>query len=278
MEQLQGKVVAITGAASGIGRELAKLLARKGSDLALSDVNEEGLAETVKMADRPGITITAQVLDVADRDAMEAWAKQVVADHGRVNVIVNNAGVAVGATVESMSYEDFDWLTDINYLGVVNGTKAFLPLLKESGEGHVVNISSVFGLIGIPTQSAYNGAKFAVRGFTEALRLELDVERCGVSASCVHPGGIKTNIARNARLDVSVTDLAGERDVAMGFDQVARTSPEKAAAVIVRGIERDQRRVLIGPDAYLFALLGKLPPSWYQGLIAAGARLRAQRG
>ncbi len=208
--ELEERVAAVTGAASGIGRELAVLLAKKGADLAISDVDEVGLAETVDLAKKAGakVTITSQRLDVADREAVHAWADQVVADHGKANLIVNNAGVALGATVDGMSYEDFDWLMGINFQGVVSGTKAFLPHMKAAGEGHVVNISSVFGLMGIPSQSAYNAAKFAVRGFTEALRVELDIEDCGVSATTVHPGGIKTNIARNARMDDSLTDSA----------------------------------------------------------------------
>ena len=272
--ELHGRVAAVTGAASGIGRELAVLLAKKRVDLALSDVDEVGLADTVDRAKKAGsgITITSQRLDVADRDAVHAWADQVVADHGKVNLIVNNAGVALGATVDGMSYDDFDWLMGINFQGVVSGTKAFLPHLKAAGEGHVVNISSVFGLMGIPSQSAYNAAKFAVRGFTEALRVELDIEGCGVSASTVHPGGIKTNIAKNARMDDSISDIGQSTDEAIGeFEKLFITSPKRAAKVIVRGVEKDRRRILIGPDAWAISLISKLPPAVYQGLLARGA-------
>lgn len=272
--ELQGRVAAVTGAASGIGRELAVLLAKKGADLAISDVDEVGLAQTVDLAKkaRGTTTITSQRLDVADRDAVHAWADQVVADHGRVNLIVNNAGVALGATVDGMSYEDFDWLMGINFDGVVSGTKAFLPHLKAAGEGHVVNISSVFGLMGIPSQSAYNAAKFAVRGFTEALRVELDIEDCGVSATTVHPGGIKTSIAKNARMDDSISDIGQDSTQAIAeFEKLFITSPKRAAKVIVRGIEKDKRRLLIGPDAWGFSLISKLPPGLYQGVIARGA-------
>lgn len=273
--QVEGRVVAVTGAASGIGRELARRLVAKGADVALSDVDETGLEETARLAARPGARVTAQPLDVADRDAIEAWAGKVEADHGRVNGIVNNAGVGLAATVEGMSYEDFDWLTGINLLGVVNGTKAFLPRLKHAGQGHVVNISSVFGLIGIPSQSAYNAAKFAVRGFTEALRVELDIEGCGVSATTVHPGGIKTNIARNARIDPSVKDLGQDpSDAGASMEGLFITSPARAAKVIVRAVEQDKRRVLIGPDARAISLLSKLPPSMYQGIMARVARRR----
>ena len=273
--ELQGRVAAVTGAASGIGRELARLLAKKGAHLALSDVDEVGLADTADLAKQPGIDVTSQRLDVADREAVEAWADRVVADHGRANLIVNNAGVALGATVEGMSWDDFDWLTGINFHGVVNGTKAFLPHLRAAGEGHVVNISSVFGMMGIPSQSAYNAAKFAVRGFTEALRVELDIEDCGVSASTVHPGGIKTAIARNARMDPSIEALGGDvADAGSEMEKLFMTTPARAAKVIVKGIERDKRRVLIGPDAYLFSLISKLPPGAYQPMIARGARRR----
>ncbi len=272
--ELQGRVAAVTGAASGIGRELAVLLAPKGADLAISDVDEVGLAETVDLAKKAGgaTTITSQRLDVADRDAVHAWAEQVVADHGTVNLVVNNAGVALGATVDGMSYEDFDWLMGINFDGVVSGTKAFLPHLKTAGEGHVVNISSVFGLMGIPSQSAYNAAKFAVRGFTEALRVELDIEDCGVSATTVHPGGIKTSIAKNARMDDSISDIGQDSTKAIAeFEKLFITSPKRAAKAIVRAVEKDKRRLLIGPDAWAFSLISKLPPGMYQGIIARGA-------
>src|SRR5947209_4569245 len=207
MKDFQGRVAAITGAGSGIGRALARNLAGRGTHLALSDVDEVGLAETVALCEGHGVKVTSQRVDVADRAAMFAWADQVVADHGKVNLIFNNAGVALGATIEAMSYEDFSWLMSINFWGVVHGTKAFLPHLKAAGEGHIVNMSSVFGLISVPSQSAYNAAKFGVRGFTDALPMELEVDRCGVSSTTVHPGGIKTNIAKNARMDPSVVAL-----------------------------------------------------------------------
>src|SRR4029079_17978802 len=197
MKSFEGRVAAITGAGSGIGRALAQELARRGAHLALCDIDEVGLAETVALCEGSGVKVTSQRVDVANRDAMYAWADQVVAHHGKVNLIFNNAGVALGATIEAMSFDDFEWLMGINFWGVVHGTKAFLPHLKAAGEGHIVNLSSVFGLISVPTQSAYNAAKFGVRGFTDALRIELDIERCGVSATTVHPGGVKTNIARN---------------------------------------------------------------------------------
>src|SRR3954464_7706880 len=236
METFSGRVAAITGAGSGIGRALAHELARRGAHLALSDVDEVGLAETVSGCEGFGVKVTSQRVDVADRGAVYACADQVVADHGKVNLIFNNAGVALGATIEAMSYEDFEWLMSINFWGVVHGTKAFLPHLKAAGEGHLVNLSSVFGLISIPSQSAYNAAKFGVRGFTDALRMELEIEKCGVSATTVHPGGVKTNIARNARMDPSVALTAGDPDAADEFEKIAHTSPEKAARQILTGV------------------------------------------
>jgi short-subunit dehydrogenase len=273
MKDFNGKVVAITGAGSGIGRALANNLSQKGAHLALSDINEEGLAETVGQCEGRGIKVTSQRLDVAQREAMYAWSDQVVADHGKVNVIVNNAGVALGATIEAMSYEDFEWLMGINFWGVVYGTKAFLPHLKESGEGHIVNLSSVFGLISVPSQSAYNAAKFAVRGFTDALRMELEIEGAPVSATTIHPGGIKTNIAKNARMDPSVTEIAGDPEKAIkDFERAFITSPEKAARQIIAAVQHDRRRALIGPDAKVIDLISRLPGGLYQNVLSKGAR------
>ncbi|MCB1249260.1 MAG: SDR family NAD(P)-dependent oxidoreductase [Acidimicrobiales bacterium] len=274
MEDFTGRVVAITGAASGIGRALAVDFARQGAHVALSDVDTDGLADTVNRCEGRGVKVSSQRLDVADRDAVFAWADQVVADHGAANVIVNNAGVALGATVESMSIEDLTWLVDIDFWGVVHGTQAFLPHLKAASEGHVVNVSSVFGLISIPTQSAYNAAKFAVRGFTDALRMELEIERCGVSATTIHPGGIKTNIARSARIDDSVNRVApGPGNPVEGFEKMLRTTPEKAARQIIEAVRKDKRRALIGPDAKVFDALSRLPAGVYQSIIVRGARL-----
>ncbi len=215
MKEFRGRVAAITGAGSGIGRALAAALVRRGAHLALSDIDDTGLAETVAACEGFGVSVTSRHVDVADRAAVYSWADQVVADHGRVNLVINNAGVALGATIESMSYDDFEWLMDINFWGVVYGSKAFLPHLKQSGEGHIVNLSSVFGLISVPSQSAYNAAKFAVRGFSDTLRMELEIEHANVSVTTVHPGGIKTNIARNARMDASVRDLTGDPEKAV---------------------------------------------------------------
>jgi butyryl-CoA dehydrogenase len=273
MENFDGKVAAITGAGSGIGRALAVELAKRGASLALSDVDEVGLAETVSLCEGYGVKVSSLVLDVSDRDAMFEWADQVADEHGKVNLIFNNAGVALGAVVESMSIEDFEWLMSINFWGVVHGTQAFLPHLKASGDGHVINISSVFGLVSIPTQSAYNAAKFAVRGFTDALRIELEIDDCGVSATTIHPGGIKTNIARSARIDEATAALSPEiDDTGDMFEKIAMTKPSKAAKQILAAVEKNKRRALIGPDAKVFDLVSRLPAGFYQRLLINGAK------
>ncbi len=273
MKNFKDKVAAITGAGSGMGRELAVELAARGCHLALSDVNEKGLAETVKLVDGSGVKVTHQRVDVADKAAVFAWADAVAKEHGKVNLIFNNAGVALGASVEGMRYEDLEWLLNINFWGVVHGTKAFLPLLKASGEGHIINTSSVFGLVGIPSQSAYNAAKFAVRGFTESLRMELDMEGCGVSATSVHPGGIKTNIAKAARMDPSIAALGLDKEQASAkFEKNFITTANRAAQIIIRAVEKNQRRVLVGPDAHVIDWMVRLMPSGYQTLVKLFSR------
>jgi NAD(P)-dependent dehydrogenase (short-subunit alcohol dehydrogenase family) len=269
MKSFNGKVAAITGAGSGMGRQLALELARQGCAVALSDVNEAGLAQTAEAARALGVKVTSTRVDVAKREAVFAWAEEVVRDHGKVNLIFNNAGVGLGATVEGMSYADFEWLMNINFWGVVHGTKAFLPHLKKAGEGHIINTSSVFGLAGIPTQSAYNAAKFAVRGFTESLRQELDIMNCGVSATSVHPGGIKTDIARASRTDPSVETLMGisPQEGKDKFEKMFITPADKAARIILAAVQNNQRRVLVGPDAWWLDLIVRLLPSAYQRLI-----------
>ena len=279
MKSFDSKVAAITGAGSGIGRALALELGRRSCHLALSDVNEGGLAETVAQVRALGVRVTSKKVDVANRDAVYAWADEVARDHGKVNLIFNNAGVAVGSTVEKMSYEDFEWLMNINFWGVVYGTKAFLPHLKATGEGHIINISSVFGLAGIPTQSAYNSAKFAVRGFTESLRQELDMLGYGVSASSVHPGGIKTAIVRSSRMNDSLQDLGlaveGE-DSRKKFEKALITSPDAAAKIIIEGVRRNQRRILVGPDARVYDWMVRLLPTAYQRVAVRYARFTAK--
>src|SRR5580704_5858726 len=278
MKTFTGRVAAVTGAGSGIGRALARELALRGAHLALFDVDERGLADTVMLCGGAGPgRVTSHRVDVAERDAVYAWAEQVVDDHGRVNLIINNAGVALAASIESMSYEDFEWLMGINFWGVVHGTKAFLPHLKAAGEGHVVNVSSVFGLISVPWQAAYNSAKFAVRGFTDALCMELEMEGSPVSCTTVHPGGVKTNIAMSARIDPAVVAAYGQAEAARSsFEQVARTSPDAAARQILTGVLRGRRRVLVGHDATVIDLISRLPAALTQrAVLAAANRLSA---
>ena len=273
MKDFRDKVAAITGAGSGMGRELALQLAERGCHLALADINDAGLAETAQLARATGVRITTQKLDVAQRAAVHAWADQVAQDHGKVNLIFNNAGVALGASVESVTYEDFEWIVGINFWGVVYGTKAFLPHLKASGDGHIINTSSLFGIVAAPMNGTYNATKFAVRGFTEALREELDMTPCGVSATSVHPGGIKTNIARAARRDGSLAKLGVDPEAATReFEKAFITTAADAARIILKAVEQNRRRVLVGPDAKIIDLLQRLMPESYQKLVIGFTR------
>ena len=265
MKNFKNKVAAITGAGSGMGQQLAVLLAQSGCHLSLSDVNEKGLAETVGLVQSYDVRVTTQKVDVADRDQMRAWAEATVQNHGSVNLIFNNAGVALGSTVEGASYEDLEWIMGINYWGVVYGTKEFLPYLKKSGDGHIINTSSLFGLTAQPTQSAYNSTKFAVRGFTESLRQELDLEQCGVSALCVHPGGIRTNIANDARMNDSLRSLGmNPEKSAKAFNKLLRMPAEEAAQQILDAVLKDKRRLLIGNDAKTLDIIQRILPAGYQ--------------
>ena len=270
MRTLEAKVVAITGAGSGIGRALALACAAEGAEVALADVNEAGLSETQRLLATARRTSAARV-DVSDRAEVFAWADRVRAEHGGAHVIVNNAGVSLSARVAEMSVDDFDWLLRVNLGGVVAGTQAFLPGFLAQREGHVVNVSSAFGLVGVPTQSAYCAAKFAVRGFTESLRQEL--VGTGVHATCIHPGGVRTNIVRGGKHhhDVGGGD-ADPASLAREFDRVAGTSPEQAARGIVRGILADAPRVLVGRDAHAMDGLARALPSAYDRVMGLALR------
>jgi len=274
LPRLTGRPVMITGAASGIGRGLALRLNRLGSPVAIADVDETGLKQTATALRGRVLTRVLDVRDAAEQrkfaDEVRDWLP------GPLAAVFNNAGVALSATVLDGDPDDEQWLHDINFHGVVNGTKAFLPILVEQDEGVIVNTSSIFGLAGIPYQSAYCAAKFAVRGFTDSLRQEL--RGTGVSAVAVHPGGIKTNIVRNGRMR---QDPQGRNDeeVAKGFDAIAMTTPDKAAQIIHRGVERGKARVLVGPDAYFFDTLVRLAPTHYYDVLSRILdRPRSQRG
>ena len=282
MKSFNGRVAAITGAASGMGRALALALAREGCHLALADKNGPGLLQTVaiiKASTLAPVMITTQVLDVSDREAVQAWASETFVQHGQVNLIFNNAGVALSSTVEGVDYADLEWIVGINFWGVVHGTKAFLPYLKASGDGHVVNTSSVFGLFAQPGMSGYNATKFAVRGFTESLRQELDLQRCGVSATCVHPGGIRTDICRSSRIDANMTGflIHSEQQARADFEKLFITDADKAANVILQGVRHNKRRVLIGRDAYFLDLLARCLPAAYQALVVLASKRMAPK-
>jgi NAD(P)-dependent dehydrogenase (short-subunit alcohol dehydrogenase family) len=268
MKSFSSKVAAITGAGSGIGRALALRLARRSCHLALCDVNERSLAGTVESARRTGVKVTGDRVDVADREAVYRWAARVAEEHGRVNLVFNNAGVALGSTIEGGSYEDFEWLFGTNFWGVVYGTKAFLPHLRASGEGHVVNVSSVFALISVPGQGAYNASKAAVRGFTDALRMELEMCGAPVSATSVHPSGINTNIALSSRSNASIKALGlDEEGGREKFDKLLVTDADEAARAILRAVEKNKRRVLLGREAYFIDGMVRLLPSAYQHAV-----------
>jgi NAD(P)-dependent dehydrogenase (short-subunit alcohol dehydrogenase family) len=267
----QGRVAVVTGAGSGIGRALTCALTRDGAHVAASDIDQKGLAET-QAACRPGHVTTFQV-DVADRDAMFEYAEEVHSRLGPASMVFNNAGVDLFAGVAEMSWKDFDWLIGINIGGVVNGTKAFLPQLIESGSSQrparLVNLSSAFGLIAVPYQGAYSTSKFAVRGFTEALRQEMIIERHPVTVHCVHPGVVRTNFGTNMRTaDTQDPELAAKH-----FERAALTSAAKAARVILRGAEKNRARILIGPDGRVAAAIPRLLGAGYEGLLARAARL-----
>jgi NADP-dependent 3-hydroxy acid dehydrogenase YdfG len=272
---IAGRPVMITGAASGIGRSLARRLSRLGSPVAIADVDETGLKATASALRGPVLTRVLDVRDAADQlkfaDEVRDWLPAPLA------AVFNNAGVAVTSTVLDGDPEDDNWLHDINFHGVVNGTRAFLPILVAQNSGVVVNTSSVFGLLGMPHQSAYCAAKFAVRGFTDSLRQEL--RGTGVRAVNVHPGGITTNIARNARMRRDPTGLGRTKEeMAAQFEAITMTSPDKAAEIIQRGVDRGKARILVGPDAYVFDALARIAPTHYYSVMSLiESRLSAAR-
>lgn len=266
MKGFEGKVAVVTGAGSGIGQALAVELARSGAKLAISDVDTEGLAATAERLTAMGAPVKSDRLDVTEREAFQVYADAVNEHYGIVNQIYNNAGIAFIGDVEDTQFKDFERVMDIDYWGVVNGTKLFLPHLIASGDGHVINVSSVFGLLSVPSQAAYNAAKFAVRGFTEALRQEMLIAGHPVKVTCVHPGGIKTAIVRNA----AAAEGMDKDKLAKTFDKrLASTSPQRAARIILDGVRKNKARVLVGNDAVALDLLARATGSAYQRLVAA---------
>ncbi|MFN8089176.1 MAG: SDR family NAD(P)-dependent oxidoreductase [Mycobacterium sp.] len=265
MQGFAGKVAVVTGAGSGIGQALAIELGKSGAKLAISDIDTEGLAFTEESLKGLGATVKADRLNVAEREAFVAYADDVQQHFGKVNQVYNNAGIAFTGDVEISQFKDIERVMDVDFWGVVNGTKVFLPHLIASGDGHVINISSVFGLFSVPGQSAYNSAKFAVRGFTEALRQEMIAAKHPVKVTCVHPGGIQTAIARNATAAEGLDSAA----LAQRFDKLARTSPERAAQIILDGVRKNRARVLVGADAKVLDIVVRATGSGYQRIFGA---------
>jgi len=264
MTAIRGSAAAVTGAASGIGRALAHELARRGCDLALADRDEAGLqavsAEIAKISQRK---VTVHRLDVSEPSEIAAFAQAASLEHPALNIVVNNAGVALLGQFGEIEQAQMEWLFNINFWGVVHGTRAFLPQLARQREAHIVNISSIFGIVAPPGQSAYCAAKFAVRGFSESLRHELAMANSPVRLSVVHPGGVATNIARSSRTGSGVTDNARRAQSIERFDALARTTPTAAALRIIAGIERNEPRILIGNDARFMDLLQRFRPGTY---------------
>ena len=265
MEGFAGKVATVTGAGSGIGRALALELGRSGASLAISDVDLDGLAKTEEQLKAIGAPVRSDRLDVTEREAFGIYADTVKDHYGKVNQIYNNAGIAYTGDVDITAFKDIERVMDVDFWGVVNGTKAFLPHLIASGDGHVINVSSLFGLLSVPGQAAYNSAKFAVRGFTEALRQEMVLNREPVKVTTVHPGGIKTAIARNG---LTAEGVSADAQSKVFDKRLATTTPERAAEIILDGVRKNKARVLVGQDAVVIDLIVRITGSGYQRLFA----------
>jgi short-subunit dehydrogenase len=266
--EFQKSAAAITGAASGIGRALALELAGRGCDLALADLNLAGLESLAnEIAASHARRVTVRQVDVGDPKQIQGFAEAAIADFPNLGILINNAGVALLGQFDEYDQSQLEWLMGINFWGVIHGTRAFLPHLRGRPQAHIVNISSIFGIIAPAGQTAYCAAKFAVRGFSEALRHELAMSNSPVRLSVVHPGGVKTNIARKARAGAYLRETPGENEIGDRFEQMARTTPAAAALRIVRGIERNEPRILIGGDARLLDMIQRFRPATYWSLL-----------
>jgi NAD(P)-dependent dehydrogenase (short-subunit alcohol dehydrogenase family) len=264
--QVKNKVCVITGASSGIGAACAKAMAAQGAIVIGCDLRLDMLETVAEEINQSGGRMEAYQVDVSDRDGVFALADRIEKDHGGADVVLNNAGVAHSAPVEEITMDNFQWVMDIDFWGVVHGTQAFLPHMLKRGSGHIANVSSIFGLIGVPNQSAYNAAKFAVLGFTEALRHEMK-EHKDIGVTCIHPGGINTNIVRHARFQQG-PDADGEREEAIQrFQKLTITQPAGAAKAILKGIRKNKARVLIGPDAVIVDWARRLFPTHYMRVL-----------
>ena len=276
MTAISGSAAAVTGAASGIGRALARELAARGCDLALADRDEAGLASVVAELAKSGRKVTTHRVDVSEPAQIDAFAAAAIAAHPTLNILINNAGVALLGRFNEIDQAQFEWLMNINFWGVVHGTRVFLPQLSSRPAAHIVNISSIFGIIAPPGQTAYCASKFAVRGFSEALRHELKLALSPVKLSVVHPGGIATNIVRNMRTGVAVTDNARRAEVIEFFDkEFAKTTAQAAATAIIAGIEKNAPRILIGGDARKLDWLQRILPGTYFRILKRGDSYRA---
>src|SRR5712672_3545608 len=269
MTAIQGSAAAVTGAASGIGRALALELAARGCDLALADRDEAGLqAVAAEIAKANPRKVTVHRVDVGELGQIQEFAVAATAAHPGLNILINNAGVALLGQFGEVEQAQMEWLININFWGVVHATRAFLPQLSRQSAAHIVNLSSIFGIIAPPGQTAYCAAKFAVRGFSESLRHELAMANSPVRLSVVHPGGVATNIVRSSRTGSGVTDNARRSETIERFDQVAKTTPPIAAQRIITGIEKNQPRILIGNDARFMDLLQRFRPATYWAVLA----------
>lgn len=274
MKNLKNKTAAITGAGSGIGRMLAVNLAKEGCNLAIADINDAGLQETAGLISG-SVKVSTHIVDVSNREQVFAFAKEAAKHHGGIDIIINNAGVALGDFLETVPFKDFEWIVGINFWGVVYGTMAFLPYLKKQSEGHIVNVSSINGILPNPNNGPYCSTKFAVKGYTEALAQEM--HGTNIRVSCVHPGGVKTNIARNSRMNRSMFDLNREQSVRLFDEEVFRITADEAARIIISGIKRNRKRIMVGTDAKIMDLITRLFPVGAANLMGFFARYLARK-